>query len=46
MGRRSITGALGDAGNPQESIFAGARYFAEVRSMVPTHIRIGKPEAA
>jgi membrane-bound lytic murein transglycosylase F len=24
--------------NPRESIFAGARYLAEVRSMVPTHI--------
>ena len=24
--------------NPEESIFAGARYFAQVRSMIPTHI--------
>jgi peptidoglycan lytic transglycosylase F len=29
---------LKDRTNPRESIFAGARYFAEVRSMVPTHI--------
>jgi membrane-bound lytic murein transglycosylase F len=27
-----------DRANPRESIFAGARYFAEVRDMVPTHI--------
>jgi membrane-bound lytic murein transglycosylase F len=27
-----------DRENPKESIFAGARYFAQVRSMVPTHI--------
>ena len=27
-----------DRTNPRESIFAGARYFAEVRSMVPAHI--------
>ena len=27
-----------DRENPKESIFAGARYFAQVRSMVPTHV--------
>ena len=27
-----------DRTNPRQSIFAGARYFAQVRSMVPTHI--------
>jgi membrane-bound lytic murein transglycosylase F len=27
-----------DRENPRESIFAGARYLAQVRSMVPTHI--------
>lgn len=27
-----------DRANARESIFAGARYFAQVRSMVPTHI--------
>jgi membrane-bound lytic murein transglycosylase F len=27
-----------DRQDPKESIFAGARYFAQVRSMVPTHI--------
>jgi membrane-bound lytic murein transglycosylase F len=27
-----------DRANPRESIFAGARYLAQVRSMVPTHI--------
>jgi membrane-bound lytic murein transglycosylase F len=29
---------ISDRQNPRESIFAGARYFAEVRSMVPKHI--------
>ncbi len=29
---------IADRTNPRESIFAGARYFAQVRSMVPTHI--------